>query len=62
MSITAGIKMASPCFRYIPSPIPGLSAIPGLGKMFQAKRKVDDKAELLIFVTPKVIKQELKPR
>ncbi|MDH5360809.1 MAG: type IV pilus secretin PilQ [Gammaproteobacteria bacterium] len=39
--------------------VPGLSAIPGLGAMFRATRKIDDKAELLIFVTPKVIRDSL---
>lgn len=40
--------------------VPYLGDIPGLGVLFRAKGKVDDKAELLIFVTPKVIKEGLQ--
>lgn len=39
--------------------VPVLGDIPGLGSLFRAKSKVDDKAELLIFVTPKVIRDGL---
>ena len=41
--------------------VPFLGDIPGLGAMFRSTRKVDDKAELLIFVTPKVIRDNRKP-
>ncbi|MDH5184373.1 MAG: type IV pilus secretin PilQ family protein, partial [Gammaproteobacteria bacterium] len=40
--------------------VPFLGDIPGLGVFFRSTRKVDDKAELLIFVTPKVIRDGLK--
>ncbi|MBD3610068.1 MAG: type IV pilus secretin PilQ family protein [Gammaproteobacteria bacterium] len=36
--------------------VPLLGDIPVLGALFRSSRKVDDKAELLIFVTPKVLR------
>jgi len=38
--------------------VPFFGDIPILGALFRQKRKVDDKAELLIFVTPKVIHEQ----
>lgn len=40
--------------------VPLLGDIPLLGALFRQTRKVDDKAELLIFVTPKILKEGLK--
>lgn len=40
--------------------VPFLGDIPFLGVLFRTRSKVDDKAELLIFVTPKVIRDGLK--
>ncbi|MBD3671581.1 MAG: type IV pilus secretin PilQ [Gammaproteobacteria bacterium] len=42
--------------------VPLLGDLPLIGALFRSKRKVDDKAELLIFVTPKVLHDGLKPR
>ncbi len=39
--------------------VPLLGDLPGLGVLFRQTRKVDDKSELLIFVTPKIIKESL---
>lgn len=39
--------------------VPFFGSIPGLGYLFRSTRKVDDKAELLIFVTPKILKEGL---
>ncbi len=39
--------------------IPLLGDLPGVGALFRQTRKVDDKSELLIFVTPKIIKESL---
>ncbi|MBF0543766.1 MAG: hypothetical protein HQM08_05000 [Candidatus Riflebacteria bacterium] len=35
--------------------VPGLSDIPFLGKLFKQKQKTDNKTELLIFITPRII-------
>ncbi|MGE0079960.1 MAG: type IV pilus secretin PilQ [Thiohalomonadaceae bacterium] len=40
--------------------VPLLGDIPVLGALFRRTTKVDDKAELLIFVTPKILKEGLK--
>lgn len=40
--------------------VPLLGDIPILGALFRRTQKVDDKAELLIFVTPKILKEGLK--
>ncbi|MFA5529495.1 MAG: type IV pilus secretin PilQ [Thiohalomonadaceae bacterium] len=40
--------------------VPLLGDIPVLGALFRRTQKVDDKAELLIFVTPKILKEGLK--
>ncbi len=40
--------------------IPFFADIPVLGKLFQKDEKRDDRSELLIFVTPKILKEELK--
>ncbi|RMG27837.1 MAG: type IV pilus secretin PilQ, partial [Gammaproteobacteria bacterium] len=42
--------------------IPLLGDLPAVGALFRQTRKVDDKSELLIFVTPKIVKQSLKAR
>ncbi|MDX1655930.1 MAG: type IV pilus secretin PilQ, partial [Candidatus Competibacteraceae bacterium] len=42
--------------------IPYLSDIPGLGKLFQRTAKTNSKLELLIFVTPQIITEELVAR
>lgn len=41
------------------SKVPVLGDIPGLGGLFRNKNVQDDKAELLIFVTPTIIKESL---
>jgi type IV pilus secretin PilQ/predicted competence protein len=40
------------------SGIPGLSDIPILGRLFHKERQQDDSDELLIFLTPRIIRQE----
>ncbi|WJW75685.1 type IV pilus secretin PilQ [Thiohalobacter sp. IOR34] len=42
--------------------IPVLGDLPAIGFMFRQDRKVDDKSELLVFVTPKIIKESLSTR
>ena len=42
--------------------VPWLSKIPFLGWLFKQKKTVKDKNELLIFITPKIIKLEEAPR
>jgi type IV pilus assembly protein PilQ len=37
--------------------VPYLGNIPGLGVLFRSKQKVDNKDELLIFVTPKILRE-----
>jgi type IV pilus assembly protein PilQ len=37
--------------------VPYLGDIPGLGVMFRSKQKTDNKDELLIFVTPKILRE-----
>jgi len=39
--------------------VPLFGDIPVLGALFRHKTKVDDKAELLVFVTPKILKESL---
>jgi type IV pilus assembly protein PilQ len=39
------------------SGIPGLSSIPVLGWLFRQERQQDDSDELLIFLTPRIIRQ-----
>jgi type IV pilus assembly protein PilQ len=39
--------------------VPLLGDIPGLGRLFKNTIDVDDKAELLVFVTPKIIKDAI---
>lgn len=41
------------------SKVPVLGDLPGLGGLFRNKKLQDDKAELLIFVTPTIIKESL---
>jgi type IV pilus assembly protein PilQ len=36
--------------------VPFFSDLPGIGFLFKNTRKQDDKTELLIFVTPKIVK------
>jgi type IV pilus assembly protein PilQ len=38
------------------SAVPFLSDLPGIGFLFKRATNVDDKKELLIFITPKIIK------
>lgn len=38
--------------------VPFFGDIPILGALFRTKRKVDDKAEVLIFITPKIIREQ----
>jgi type IV pilus assembly protein PilQ len=40
--------------------VPFLGDVPGLGLLFRHNAKTDDKAELLIFVTPRILSQNLK--
>jgi type IV pilus assembly protein PilQ len=35
--------------------IPGLSALPGIGRLFRSRTQQQDKTELLIFVTPRIV-------
>lgn len=42
--------------------VPLLGDIPGLGFLFRNKAVVDDKSELLIFITPKILKESLNLR
>ena len=39
--------------------VPVLGSLPLVGALFRQTRKVNDKAELLIFVTPKIVKENL---
>ncbi|MBI5040354.1 MAG: type IV pilus secretin PilQ, partial [Gammaproteobacteria bacterium] len=39
--------------------IPFLGDLPGVGAAFRNTRKIDNKSELLIFVTPKILKDTL---
>jgi type IV pilus assembly protein PilQ len=39
------------------SKVPFLGDIPGLGYLFRSKTKTDNKDELLIFVTPKILRE-----
>lgn len=40
--------------------VPGLGDIPGVGLLFRNKNRTNNKAELLIFVTPKILAESLK--
>lgn len=42
--------------------VPFLGDLPVIGALFRQTRKVDDKAELLIFVTPKIIRETMEMR
>jgi len=37
--------------------VPFLGDIPGLGFLFKSKSRTDNKDELLIFVTPKILRE-----
>ena len=37
--------------------VPFLGDIPVLGNLFKSKQRVDNKAELLIFVTPRILEE-----
>ena len=37
--------------------IPGWGDVPGLGVLFRSKSRTDNKDELLIFVTPKILRE-----
>jgi len=39
--------------------VPFLGDLPGIGFLFKQTRRVDDKAELLIFVTPQIVTEEM---
>jgi len=39
--------------------VPFFGELPGVGWLFKTERNTNDKSELLIFVTPKIIKQSL---
>lgn len=40
--------------------VPGLGSVPIIGFLFKRESKIDNKKELLIFVTPKILKDSLK--
>jgi type IV pilus assembly protein PilQ len=40
--------------------VPGLGDIPGLGALFRKTSRQNDKAELLIFVTPRILSESLR--
>jgi type IV pilus assembly protein PilQ len=40
--------------------VPGLGDIPGIGILFRNTSRESDKAELLIFVTPRILSDSLK--
>ncbi len=40
--------------------VPFFGELPGVGWLFRTERKLNDKSEMLIFVTPKIIKQGMK--
>ncbi len=42
--------------------VPLLGDLPIIGALFRQTRKVDDKAELLIFITPKIIRENMEVR
>jgi type IV pilus assembly protein PilQ len=42
--------------------VPLLGDIPGLGFLFRSTAKVDNKSELLVFITPKIIKDAMSLR
>ena len=37
--------------------VPFLGDLPGVGAMFRSKQRIDNKAELLIFVTPRILEE-----
>jgi type IV pilus assembly protein PilQ len=37
--------------------VPFLGDVPGLGELFRSKTRTDNKDELLIFVTPKILRE-----
>ena len=43
--------------RDVTNKVPYLGDIPGLGYLFRSKQKIDNKDELLIFVTPKILRE-----
>jgi type IV pilus assembly protein PilQ len=42
------------------SKVPGLGDIPGIGILFRSTNRTNDKAELLIFVTPRILSDTLQ--
>lgn len=40
--------------------VPGLGDIPGIGVLFRTTKRQNDKAELLIFVTPRILSDSLR--
>jgi type IV pilus assembly protein PilQ len=42
--------------RNVVNKVPGLGNIPGLGYLFRSKSSTNNNAELLIFVTPKILR------
>ena len=43
--------------RHTENKVPYLGDIPVLGRLFKTTRKQNDKDELLIFVTPKIVRE-----
>ena len=41
--------------------VPGLGDVPVLGHLFKSQSKVNNKGELLIFVTPRILREGAKP-
>jgi type IV pilus assembly protein PilQ len=39
------------------SKVPVLGDIPGLGYLFRSRERINDNAELLIFVTPRILRE-----
>ena len=51
-SVMGGIYTRSTSLNY--SKVPLLSELPWLGWLFKSRKEADDRAELLIFITPKI--------
>ena len=49
-------------FSFTEDGVPGLSKVPVLGWLFKKQRRSDTIEELLIFITPRIIKQPKSPR
>jgi type IV pilus assembly protein PilQ len=44
-------------FRETENKVPWLGDIPGLGLLFKSKSKTENKDELLIFITPRILRE-----